>query len=141
MPVLSRAEMEQAIQDGGSVLHGGRLYSRIEDLPSAADLARGNPEQEAAAAAALDSQIAALQAQRAQLGQAGAELTFATTPVVAAGDHPFDTIVGQPIADKLMAAGYATPEAISAASDEQLLAIDGVGPKSVKALRDAYGGG
>lgn len=63
MATLTRAEMEQVILNGGSVLHGGVLISRVEKLPSAAELAKGDPEAESAASNALQQQIADLQAQ------------------------------------------------------------------------------
>jgi predicted HD phosphohydrolase len=64
--------MEQAIREGGSVLYGGRIITRAEHLPSAAELAQGDPAAEAAAQADLQAQIADLQAQVAKL-QAPAE--------------------------------------------------------------------
>jgi hypothetical protein len=67
--MLTRSQMEQVIKDGGSVLHGGRIITRMEHLPTDADLAVGNPEQEAAVAAALEAQIAALQARHDRLMQ------------------------------------------------------------------------
>jgi hypothetical protein len=58
-----------ALRAGGSVLWkdpAGQIYhiSRVEDLPSEAAWAAGNPEAEAAARRALDEQIARLLAQR-----------------------------------------------------------------------------
>lgn len=65
---LTREGMEQAINEGGSVmLPDGPPITRMEDLPSAAELAKGDAEQEKQVAAALDSQIAVLSAQRASL--------------------------------------------------------------------------
>ncbi len=167
--MLSRAQMEDVIRNGGSVLHGGRLITRVEHLPTDADLAAGNPEQEAMAAAALEAQIAALQAQHARLTQArmpqsgrapainpehlGA-LQGAAVPqgdlatdlrrpgqFGIGGEHPFVTIIGQELANRLVAAGYNTPEAIASASDEQLREVEGVGPKTLDKLRAAYGRG
>jgi len=43
--------------------------------------------------------------------------------------------------DALTAAGYGSPEAVSAASDEELLAIEGIGEGALKRLRAALGGG
>lgn len=80
MAVLSRNEMEQVIRGGGSVLHGGRIISRVQDLPNDADLAQGNPEQEQQLATALDIQIAALTQQRDRLGQGRQTSEQATTP-------------------------------------------------------------
>ena len=68
MSLRSRKEMEEAIREGGSVLYGGRIVAALEELPSKAELARGNAEEEAAVAAEIDAPIAALSAQRAKLG-------------------------------------------------------------------------
>lgn len=65
--MLTREQMEQAIARGGSVLHQGRIISRVQDLPSAAELAEGDPERESATANSLQQQIADLQAQLAKL--------------------------------------------------------------------------
>ena len=64
MGVLTRSEMEQAIKAGGSVLYKGRVIYQLGDIPDEAELASGDPEQEAVARNALDAQIAALQVQR-----------------------------------------------------------------------------
>jgi hypothetical protein len=160
--MLSRNEMEQVIRNGGSVLHGGRILTKMEHLPTDADLAVGNPEQEAQAAAALEAQIVALQAQHARLTQAKAPQTGAPaagwqSPAGTGGvnataqpitHHPTpdarptlaDT-VGQELADRLASAGYTTPEAIQAASDDDLLALKGIGPGTLRQLRQTYGAG
>lgn len=70
MATLTRDEMEAVIKGGGSVLWQGHTLSRIQDLPSAADLAAGDPAKEAQATADLQAQITALQAQLAQLAPA-----------------------------------------------------------------------
>lgn len=67
MATLTRDEMEAVVKSGGSVLYGGKTLSRVEHLPSAAELAQGDPAKEAAATADLQAQIAELQAQLAQL--------------------------------------------------------------------------
>jgi hypothetical protein len=67
---LTREEMEAVIRSGGGVKVGGRVRTRIEDLPTAAELAQGDPAKEAAAAEDLQAQIAALQAQVDQLATA-----------------------------------------------------------------------
>jgi|SRR6185503_11941035 len=67
MAVLTREQMAAVIEGGGSVLHNGALITRLADLPSAAELAAGDPAKEAAAQAALQAQIAALQSQVDQL--------------------------------------------------------------------------
>jgi hypothetical protein len=67
MAVLSRNQMEQVIRNGGSVLVGGRIITKAEHLPTDADLAKGNPEQEQQVLATLQEQIAALQRQQDEL--------------------------------------------------------------------------
>jgi len=66
---LSRAEMEQIIIQGGSVSIDGRVISRVQDLPSAADLASGDPKAEQTTLKDIDRQILALQKQRKQIEQ------------------------------------------------------------------------
>lgn len=65
--MLNREEMEKVIRSGGSVLYQGSIISRIEALPSAAELAKGDPDKEAQAANDLQVQINQLQTQLAQL--------------------------------------------------------------------------
>lgn len=139
MGTLSRAEMAQVIQGGGSVLYLGRTLTSLAQLPSEAELAEGDPEQSAAVVSALDAQIQALQAQRDKLAMAGQSPTIgpvASPP--AAQPHPLVEVFGQQIADRLTAAGYDTPEKVQAASDEDLLAIEGIGEGTVKKVRATY---
>jgi hypothetical protein len=135
MGTLTRAQMEQAIQAGGSVLWRGQILTHVAQLPSEADLAAGDPALEAAASAALDAQILALTREKAQLDlarqpQIPPALATATDPELTA-------LVGQEFADRLAAAGYDTPAAVAQASDAELLDIDGIGKATVKRLRDA----
>jgi hypothetical protein len=67
---MTRKQMEAVITGGGSVLHQGRIISRVADLPTEAALAQTDAEK-ADASATLQAQIAALQAQVAQLVGAG----------------------------------------------------------------------
>lgn len=137
MGVLTRSEMEQTIIQRGSVLYRGRIISRIQDLPSDADLAAGDPAQEAAAAAALDAQIAALQAQRARIGGgASPEIGPLSSPTAT-----LDSVAGADVAERLRAGGVADGVALARADDETLLAIEGVGPATLKKLRAAFVGG
>lgn len=69
--MLSRQQMIETIRSGGSVLHGGRLITKEENLPTAASLAK-TPEEKEVAAKDLDSQIEKLQAQRAALADKAA---------------------------------------------------------------------
>lgn len=141
MGVLTRSQMEQAISSGGSVLLGGRLYTRAAELPSDAQLAQGDPDRELAAGAVLEQQISAMQAQLDQL-QASQQQggrpridPFAGTNDVNA--PTIATIVGQESAERLAAAGVRTFEDVALASDEQLLAVEGIGPKTLDKLRQA----
>jgi hypothetical protein len=65
---LTRAGMENAIRTGGSVLHGGEVLTRVEDLPEDDQLAQSHQQQQQALAAQYDAQMAAIAAQKAQLG-------------------------------------------------------------------------
>ncbi|MHC5541214.1 hypothetical protein ACYOEI_23580, partial [Singulisphaera rosea] len=62
-----RSEMEEIIRSGGSIMHEGQVITRVEDLPTDADLAEGDPELEASTLEDIDSQIAKLNAQRDRL--------------------------------------------------------------------------
>lgn len=135
MGQLSRAEMETAIRDGGSVLYGGQTLWQIGQLPSEADLAEGDPLAEAAVASALDVQIAHLTAQRARFNARGQSATL-QPPTSAQGG--LAEALGQPAADALTAAGLDTPAALAAASDADLLAIPGIGDATLKKIRATY---
>lgn len=63
---MSRADMERTIQNGGTVLHGGVLIERIEDIPDGLELARDNPEQFQAEKDAMQRRIDDLQAKLEQ---------------------------------------------------------------------------
>jgi hypothetical protein len=62
--------MEAVVKSGGSVLHKGQVLTRLEHLPSAADLAEGDAEQSKAVLADIERQQKALDAQRKQLTDA-----------------------------------------------------------------------
>jgi hypothetical protein len=69
-------EMKAVIAGGGSVLYKGQIIAKEGQLPTEAELAKGNPEQEAQAQASLQAQITQLQAQLHQLqGGSQAETT------------------------------------------------------------------
>ena len=78
-PTLSRDEMVRIIEGGGSVMIGQTVVARVQDLPSPAVLALGDPAAEAATARDLDAQIADLQRQRALLGGADAPAPIGVT--------------------------------------------------------------
>lgn len=64
---LTRAGMEHVLREGGSVLLDGRQIEHLDDLPTEADLARGDERRTAAVREQLDRQMAELAAQRARL--------------------------------------------------------------------------
>lgn len=66
---LTRRGMEAVIRAGGSVMHNGRFVSRVEELPSQADLAKGNPEMERATRASLQQHRDYIDAEIAKLGK------------------------------------------------------------------------
>lgn len=67
---LTRKGMEAVIAEGGSVIHGGRTISNVDDLPSEAEVAEGDEAATLDALANLDRQQAAIDAQRARLTSA-----------------------------------------------------------------------
>lgn len=72
---LTREGMERTIREGGSVLYRApngerRLIMSVDQIPSAAELAKGDAGKEAAARDDLQRQIADLRAQMASLSPA-----------------------------------------------------------------------
>lgn len=65
--LISRAAMEQAIKDGGSVLHGGQIHTSVASLPDDAVLAAGDPEKTGAALDDIEGEIAKLEAKKKRL--------------------------------------------------------------------------
>jgi methylmalonyl-CoA mutase N-terminal domain/subunit len=65
---ITRQGAEQAIREGGSVIIGGTIYTRVENLPSEADFAQGDQEAENRARENLLRQRQALDEQLAKLG-------------------------------------------------------------------------
>jgi hypothetical protein len=90
----SRAQLEQIIKSGGSVILNGRHIDRLEDLPSESELAVGDRERAQAAIRANDDQIATLTRERqklkAQLDAAPNQPPAPETPPqpARAGDKP-----------------------------------------------------
>jgi outer membrane biosynthesis protein TonB len=90
----SRAQLEQIIKSGGSVIINGRHIDRLEDLPSESELAVGDRERAQAAIRANDDQIATLTRERqklqAQLDAAPNQPPAPETPPqpARAGDKP-----------------------------------------------------
>jgi hypothetical protein len=68
----SRKEMEAIIASGASVmLPNGGVATRVEQLPTAWELAKGDPEKEAQFRAGLEAQIDQLQGRLAGLDRPG----------------------------------------------------------------------
>lgn len=87
MATLTRSQMEQVIANGGSVLHGGKIITRVMDLPTDADLAVGDPNRETQIANDLQQQIDHLQAQMERL-QAGKQKAAPSEPKNAPANPP-----------------------------------------------------
>lgn len=86
---LTRDGMIEVIKAGGSVLHDGKIYSKVSDLPDEATLTEGDEQGARQAQAGIDAQIAALAAQRAALDATAARARDnKPTPVPKAPDAP-----------------------------------------------------
>lgn len=75
---LTRAGMEHAIKNGGSVMHKGEVITDVDALPDETELVRENEAQAAALDQRIGDQIDALERQRDRLRHSGEERpTFA----------------------------------------------------------------
>lgn len=131
MATLTRGQMEQAIREGGSVLYGGQVITRIDHLPSEAELAKGDADKEAAAASDLQALIDALQAQLASLQtkqDAQPESEQAADSLLP-DDFPFVA--------ELRAAGFTGADQVRSASDKQLASVSGIDKEAIKQIRAA----
>jgi hypothetical protein len=129
---LTRAGMEQIIKGGGTVLHKGAIIGRVEALPSEADLAAGDEDAERRALAGLEEQQRALDAQRDRLSRAAADRAKAAKQREAQqaaeqqqGGEEEEKFAGRPLA------AYADK------SDDEILAMEHVGPATLKDIRHA----
>jgi hypothetical protein len=77
---LTHDDMRRTVERGEGVLYQGRVITKVAELPSAAALAAGNPQAEAAARTSLEAQIADLQAQVARLQAPAPSNAAAETP-------------------------------------------------------------
>lgn len=130
---LTRPEMEAIIEAGESVLYEGRIITKVQNLPTSAELALGDPKRE-------DSEIAKLQAMIADQGRMLARLMESrsggtppaeesvpvppkavppATPVQAVQAPP--VIAPQPRVAPTPATGPNTPEDLKAAQRAALL--------------------
>lgn len=84
-------EMKAIIQRGCSVAYHGQIISRVQDLPSPASLAKGNPDAEKAVLSDLQAQMAELQAQLALLQKPAAKRTKKEIAPGAGNEEEIDT--------------------------------------------------
>jgi len=63
----------------------------------------------------------------------------AEIPATPIADHDNLALIGEKIEEVLYAAGHTTVESIRYATDEQLLSLNGIGPKRLSVLREVYG--
>jgi|ERR1043165_4290346 large subunit ribosomal protein L21 len=66
-----REHMAQVLSEGGGVYHKGRILTSQHELPSEAELAKGDPVREARAKESIAARRAALDAEEAKLGGGG----------------------------------------------------------------------
>jgi hypothetical protein len=135
---LTRAEMEAIIRGGGSIHHGGKLITKIAELPDDVDLAQSNDDLEAAAEQ-LEREELELEQRRRKLSQRFRERE--NSELAPTSQERPSAFAGSPLPaefvarDKLTEAGFDTLEKVEAATDEQLLAIRFVGDATVKDIR------
>jgi hypothetical protein len=72
-----REQMIAVIRNGGSTVHKGKHIKHVSQVPSEAELAAGNPQAEAEAAARLKAQAEEIDAQLKQLEAAKKEASTA----------------------------------------------------------------
>jgi hypothetical protein len=107
--MLSRKQMVDIINGGGSVLVKGEIISKVKDLPYT---------------------MADLQQEEKELAKKKAKLE---------GGESTELPEDFPARELLIAAGYDTLDLVKNASDEDLDAIDGIGPATVEKIREAQG--
>lgn len=135
--VLSRDEMEQVIRSGGSVVYQGRLIERVEHIPSAKELAGDDPDATNAAMQQLQDQMKRLQEQLAQFGPNQQQAGAPVAPQNAGNDALAQMALTGEQGAALDKAGLASVEALRAASDDQILAVEGIGAATLKKIREA----
>jgi hypothetical protein len=141
---------EQAIAEGGSVMHGGRVITRKEALPSVGELA-STPEERLSALADLDARRRALDLEEERLRggasdqQSGAIAEGAgvrsqsqpgaggvkSKPQALPEDFPGKSVLEDN--------GYKTLDQVRSLSREELVALNGIGEKRADAILEALG--
>ena len=136
MPTLSRQDMERIIvEERGSVLVGGRIITKVDELPSEADLAGNDPVRRSSVREALTAQRAALEAQIAAL-DAPQEPERQPARQTETGDLATLKSVDAPVVERLRAAGITNRQQLRDADDATLLGIEGIGEATVRKLRE-----
>ncbi len=135
---------EQSIREGGSVMHGGRLITRTEHLPSLGELATTEAEKETALAdleerrRQLDLQEAHLRGMSEGLQSQPVGTREGQLGAGAQGDNPppgrtIERKAGDelpkdfPGRDVFIRAGYTTLAAVHSLSREEMVALNGIG--------------
>ena len=87
---LGRQGMLAVLRAGGSILYHGRLITQEAEMPSDAELAKGNTAAVARARVSMQAQIATLEAQMRALdsGVQGAGTTTTSTPAAPSPPRP-----------------------------------------------------
>lgn len=96
-----RKQLEKGIQAGRTVTYRGVFYSSIADLPSEAELAKGDKAQEEAARLSIEQEMARLKAELAKLEKPATDKPVVDSVVPAAGTISTETPEGKAALDKL----------------------------------------
>ncbi len=67
-----RKQMEKVIREGGTIMHDGRIIGSFNELPSEADLAKGDKKAEAQARAGLEAEHKRIIGELAKLNETAA---------------------------------------------------------------------
>lgn len=107
-----------------------RITVRFRNPHHASDLGRVRP-----------GETRELDARRARGLKSYGIVEYAVAPPVETPEHPATPPLPDdfPVRDLLADAGLETLERVRAASDDDLLALDGVGPKRLREIREAAG--
>jgi hypothetical protein len=63
----NRAEMEAILRSGQGIVYKGQVITKMADLPTDADLAKGDPDKEAEVISSLQAEIDRLQVEKSRL--------------------------------------------------------------------------
>ncbi len=122
---LTYASMQSAVRSGRSVMYKGRIISQAANLPTELEYAQSVGDKSAVqqAAAAQEKRIADLQAELDRMKAAAGNGPSRQPQGQGGGEEP--VIAGRPLS------------AYDGKSDQELDAMEGVGPATVKEIRAA----